>query len=357
MKTWLRWGGATVVAAMVSCNALAAPAESGRMARADAESMATTLIGELETEALLPADPARYAQAKAALLAVVAPGPGDDLDRASVYAAARAMLDTVDSDGHAQLWSQQYAKAWEQKTSGVDAKRADTARVVRAGGRDVLVVRPPQATFMSNATAHDYALALTDSVEQALHGAPACALVVDLSDQKGGNSWPPIALLGALVTPANSARFVDRAGVRTMVVSASSYDWQRQQVAPVPANPLVRFAGTPVGVVLAHDTASAGEMLAVMLAGEPAARSFGHPTWGMTTANRVLPLADGAQVLLTVARYAYGDKPAIRGGLVPDQPAAGDETPEQTVQRAADWAAATAPACATAAPTKTASAL
>ena len=88
-----------------------------------------------------------------------------------------------------------------------------------------------------------------------------------------------------------------------------------------------------------------GEMVAFALAGEPTARSFGRPSYGMTTANVVVSLADGATALISKSRYAMEGAPAVRGPLKPDFPAELSESVEQSVQRAAQWAVANSALC------------
>ncbi len=344
MKSWWKCVGACVFGLSMACQASAAT-ETGRMSRSDATLLAEQLDFQVGTQALGPRDAAEQARARTALFALVKSGDGDDLDRAAVYAAARRFLETVDSGGHTQLWPRSYAQDWEQRTHGADAARADVTRILKVGDSDVLVVRPPQSTFMDVAAERDYALQLTARIEHELRAASPCALVVDLSDQPGGNAWPAVALFGALVTPDNRARYEDRTGQRTPFVSVANYGWIRNELAPLPANPLARLAGGAIGVVMTPMTASAGEMLAFMLSGEPTARTFGQPSYGATTGNVVVPLADGATALITTSRYAMADGAVVHGPLKPDAAAEAGESLAQSVQRAARWAADNSALC------------
>jgi len=239
----------------------------------------------------------------------------------------------------------QHTESWEQSTHGSDAGRAGVARIVRAGGSDVLVLRPPQTTFVDALSAHDYAVRLAAGIEAAQSNAKACALVVDLGDQKGGNAWPAMTVLGALHTIDNRARVEDRTGERAELVSSELVAMYRDKYGPLPASPLTRFARSGFAVVMEPETASAGELEAMLLAGEPGVRTFGRHSYGATTSNMAVPLPDGAMVLLTVFRFAKDGEPAIHGPLQPDFPADAAETPEQSVQRAATWAAANSPLC------------
>ena len=111
MKSWWKRLGACVSGLLMGCQALAA-AESGRMPRKDAVDMAAQIVEAVETQALPPIDPAVQARAKAALLRTVSSGGAGDLDRATVYAAARLYLLTIASGGHTFLWSRQYTQSY-----------------------------------------------------------------------------------------------------------------------------------------------------------------------------------------------------------------------------------------------------
>ena len=310
--------------------------ETGDIDAATALALAQSLTEKVESRALRPRDQAEYDAAKSKLLELVT-APSTSLERARVYAAANAMLATLDTDGHTQLWSKQLASSWESSTTPETARDTTATRIIATPGGPVLVVRPPQATFLNPELIRQYAQALIDGVDQAVGDASPCALVVDLGDQKGGNAWPGLAALSPLFTAANTARFVDRDGRRTPVVAnATAYT---ASLGKLPHNELIRFAGQPFAVVMTPQTASAGEMLAIALRGEPGVRWFGQPSWGATTGNTVETLPDGATVLLTVARYGFGTEPALRGKLMPDVPAAVGEVPEATLARAAAWAA------------------
>ena len=157
--------------------------------------------------------------------------------------------------------------------------------------------------------------------------------------RKAAIAWPAIAALAPLITSANAARFVDRDGVRSPLVAPG--DVERAAGGPLPSSDLARFAGHAFAVVLAPQTASAGEMVALALRGEPGARTFGQKTYGATTANVLVPLPDGATVLLTTSRYALGDAPPLRGPVVPDFPAASRDSPDATLRQAVSWVART----------------
>lgn len=220
-----------------------------------------------------------------------------------------------------------------------DLDRPTARTVTIPDGPSVLVLRPPQTTFIDAPSTRTYAVGTIERMRQVIADDSPCAVVVDLSAQEGGNAWPAIAALAPLITAANAARLVDREGVHRPLVPPGAAEWAAG--GPLPSNDLARFKGHPFAVVLAPQTASAGEMVAIALRGEPGARTFGQKTYGATTSNVVTALPDGATVLLTTSRYAIGDGLPLRGPLVPDAPPAAGDSADATLRQAISWVART----------------
>jgi hypothetical protein len=313
--------------------------ETGEIDRATAQAFAAALIADVETQALRPRVLAEYETAKMGLLALVN-GSTSTEPRAAVYAAARAMLSTLDTDGHTLLWSNTQTSNWQSASQPSSAEEASAVRTIAVPDQQpVLVLRPPQTTFMDAASTRTYAVTMIDRIRRQIRTDNPCAVVVDLGVQAGGSAWPAIAALEPLITAANTARLVDRDGGRRPLVPPGAVEYFTG--GPLPQNDLERLAGRPLAIVLAAQTASAGEMVAVALRGQPGARTFGHTTYGATTANVPTALPDGATVLLTTSRYALGNEPALHGPLVPDVPAAAGDSPGTTLLQAVTWAAQT----------------
>jgi hypothetical protein len=180
--------------------------------------------------------------------------------------------------------------------------------------------------------------------------AQACALVVDLSEQSGGNAWPPFVAMYPLFGDANKANWVDRDGKRTPFVSRANLEGMNRNFGDGRANPLSRFGSGPVAVVVGKRTASAGEMLLIALLGDTRVQTFGNTSSGMTTANATYALADGSTLVLTQSRYALGNGPIYRGGVASMHRLGQEETLNDGVTMAAKWVAANSPRCSSAAP-------
>ena len=297
-----------------------------------ASRFADQIIAAAETAGLPPRDPLAYARLKDDLRRTARTG-----DRELIYAAARALLETLDTDGHTMLWSKEEFKAYESSTSADSATSGSAVRVLRASAGPVLVVQPPRATFTNESADSRYASVLIQRIGEVVRAERPCGLVVDLSAQVGGNAYPPLAVLDPLISSTNLSRLVDRDGGRTPI--APLVHEFTKSLGHLPINDLALFAGHPFAVSLGPETASAGEMVAIILKGERKARSFGWPTVGATSGNAPFPLVDGGMLVLTVSRYSLGNAPPLRGRLTPDTHAGNADTPGTVPREAVEWAA------------------
>lgn len=306
-----------------------------------AKALAGKTIEQVEAHALLPKSQAEYDAAKQRVLDFLA-GDANELDRNELYKTINQMLRTIDSDGHTMLWPQEVAQRSERSAPSLDTIPSQV-RVLDTPHGAALVVNPPAIKTSETKAMQAYVEALERSIAGTEGLQRSCALVIDLSGQTGGNAWPPMVVLEPLFTDQNSSRFVKRDNERFPVASLTAIKGVKARMEQLPPHALERFRGQKYAVVYGPRTASAGEMIAVALQGEPGrSRSFGAQTYGMTTGNMTVAMPDNAKLLLTTTRYAFGDQPVLRGKLSPDVPA-----PAQlAVQQAAEWAAAQSPACA-----------
>lgn len=321
------------VSAQTSKGLVEAPRE---IPRATAKAFVDQLLAAVDRDGLLPTDRTDYDASRDALRRYVSGAEDSPVPRSVLYTLARRHLRTLDADGHTLLWSRLQTQGWTQRTAPEEAGRASTVERLETPHGAVLVFHPPAATFTDPKQASAYAREVAEQIARVDVAPRPCALVVSLDDQTGGNAWPVIEAMHDVFTPRNQARFVYGRGHRVPIVQTWSY--ARNET-------FARFAGTPVGVVMSERTASAGEMLAVMLQGEAGVKTFGQPSYGMTTANQSLPMPDDALLLLSVARYAVGQGAPVRGPLQPDVAVPTSEQQSRAVREAAEWAASQAPAC------------
>jgi C-terminal processing protease CtpA/Prc len=120
---------------------------------------------------------------------------------------------------------------------------------------------------------------------------------VDLRRNEGGNMWVMLRGLRPLVGNDPLGFFVTRGDHRSVWRDAAP----REPSAPADH---LHHVDPPVAVLTSRITASSGEAVAIAFRGRPETRSFGEPTWGLTTGNSPRRMPDGAVLELTTAAEA-----------------------------------------------------
>lgn len=160
--------------------------------------------------------------------------------------------------------------------------------------------------------------------------------IVDLRQNTGGNMWPMIAGLSPLLDEGLLGSFVDPTGAKI--------DWELRAgllyyngddlVIPIEEPYRVRALQPRVAVLTSLMTVSSGEASAIAFRGQPGVRSFGAPTFGLSTANEEFSLSDGSRLLLTVSAMADRTGKSYGVPVVPDEVI---EDSAQAVERAIAW--------------------
>ena len=143
--------------------------------------------------------------------------------------------------------------------------------------------------------------------------------IVDLRGNGGGNMWPMLAGIGALLGQGELGSFISADGDRDpwhyRDGQAGTVDTVLERTTQTP----FLLPGTPfVAVLFDRGTASSGEAIAISFAGRPREKSFGEHTAGYSTANEDYPLSDGAILFLCNALEADRTGRIYPDGLDPD---------------------------------------
>ena len=143
--------------------------------------------------------------------------------------------------------------------------------------------------------------------------------IIDLRGNGGGNMWPMLAGIRAVLGEGSLGAFVSADGART--------SWQYKNgkaggalhtEAEIKEDPFVLSDLPPVAVLFDRGTASSGEAVAISFAGRPREHSFGEHTAGFSTSNQRYPLPDGAALFLCVGTEADRTGRLYPDGLDPD---------------------------------------
>ena len=154
--------------------------------------------------------------------------------------------------------------------------------------------------------------------------AGACGWLIYLREDTGGNMWPMLGGLDALLGPPPFGWFVmpdGRASAWTRIDGRPASG----PPGPAPGAPGPRqSADRPIAVLLGPRTGSSGEMTAMALIGRERVRTFGQPTAGLSTPNSSFPLSDGARLVVTTGKARDRTGFQYEGRIQPDETVALD---------------------------------
>ena len=156
--------------------------------------------------------------------------------------------------------------------------------------------------------------------------------IIDLRGNGGGNMWPMLAGIGAILGEGDLGAFVspdnDRAvwfyqGGKAGMRSPDGKEDVSAEVKPAPA----ALDELPwVAVLFDRGTASSGEAVAISFAARRRERSFGEHSAGFSTSNDMLQLPDGAALFLCDGVEQDRTGKLYPDGLDPDEKIAAPES-------------------------------
>jgi carboxyl-terminal processing protease len=144
--------------------------------------------------------------------------------------------------------------------------------------------------------------------------------IVDVRGNRGGNMWPMVAGVGAVLGDGVAGYFVPPSGTPTpwSYQAGASLNGTTEIVRT--SSPYALLAPAPrVAVLTDNLVASSGEAVVVSFRARANTRSFGAATCGQSTANAPFRLSDGATLQLTTAVMADRNRTAYGGPIAPDE--------------------------------------
>lgn len=144
-------------------------------------------------------------------------------------------------------------------------------------------------------------VAYIDAAHEAFREQEACAVVVDVASNGGGNVFTMLSALAPVLGPGPTVSYRERDGetITYRIEPDGSVAADNDVLAPPPDsfNPV----DVPMAVLQGPSTASSGEAVVMATRGRPDTRTFGIPTAGLPTGNEFIELPDGAALNLTTA--------------------------------------------------------
>lgn len=140
--------------------------------------------------------------------------------------------------------------------------------------------------------------------------------IIDLRHNTGGNTWPMLAGLNALMDDGRIGYFV--------FPTSKTKTELKVENGELPYTGLTvskyKVMNSPAKIALLIDnlTGSSGEMVAVALLGLPNVKTFGQTSAGYTTVNMTYDLSNGSIMNLSTGYYADRTGKEYRNNIVPD---------------------------------------
>jgi carboxyl-terminal processing protease len=158
--------------------------------------------------------------------------------------------------------------------------------------------------------------------------------IVDVRGNGGGNMWPMLAGVGPVLGEGVAGYFIDPVGVATAWEYRDGAAWEGGVANErVPAPYRLKRDRPRVAVLIDNGIASSGEAVVISFRARPDTRSFGDRTCGLSTANGLYPMSDGATLNITEATMADRTRTKYGYSIQPDEAVPAN----QVVERAVAW--------------------
>jgi hypothetical protein len=142
--------------------------------------------------------------------------------------------------------------------------------------------------------------------------------IVDLRENSGGNQEPMIAGLGPLFSSAKLGSLLDVDNqYSSWNYKNGRYFFDDSRGWKV-THPVKLKSQLPIAVLTSAQTGSSGEIATISFIGNAHTKSFGQPTWGLTTGNGSFDLPDGSQMFIASTHMVDRNGKIYTGPVIPD---------------------------------------
>ena len=175
-------------------------------------------------------------------------------------------------------------------------------------------IKVPGLMTFSNNKDIDFANSIRNIIEKIDTQNVITGWIVDLRHNGGGNMWPMLAGLNALVEDGIAGYFI-QGNKRIPWISKNGKIVGKDQ--PINTYKIKNYK-VKIAVLIDSQTGSSGEMAAVSLLGLTNVKSFGQTTSGYITANYSYILSSGSQLLLAKTYVSDRTGKIYKEAIVPD---------------------------------------
>ena len=216
-------------------------------------------------------------------------------------------------DHHSFFMSANEVKNWESEGSQVSEIQFPSYEVLDSIGH--ILVPPFHGGNPKQMKA--YADSMQLAIEN-LYNSQIKGWIIDLRQNTGGNMEPMIAGLGPLFSSEKLGSLID--------VNGNSDSWYYNYgryygdgyEGWTVSKPFKPSYTLPIAVLTSIQTGSSGEIVTISFIGNSNTRSFGQPTWGLTTGNGSFELKDGSQIFLASTIMSDRNGKEYTSSIAPD---------------------------------------
>ena len=183
-------------------------------------------------------------------------------------------------------------------------------------GNGIGFLKIPKCMTFSNTKDREFANSIRFQIKKLDTENEIIGWVVDLRNNGGGNMWPMVAGLNALVQDGI-------VGYTVGTPNRKEKEWKTENGKINYSNELtdtykIKTLNTKIAVLIDSMTGSSGEMTAITFIGLSNVKLFGQPSAGYTTANSTFYLSDGTQLYLATNFVADRKHKSYPDKIIPD---------------------------------------
>ena len=163
-------------------------------------------------------------------------------------------------------------------------------------GSGIGYIKVPKCMTFDKVKDREYANSIRSQIRRLDIENDIVGWVIDLRNNNGGNMWPMVAGLNALMYDGTIGYLIGANGKKhkEWKTDNGTINYSKETIALYK----VKKMNPKIAVLVNSKTASSGEMTAISLLGLPNVKSFGQPTAGFTTTNSTFYFPNGTQLFL-----------------------------------------------------------
>ncbi|MGE8553450.1 MAG: S41 family peptidase [Chryseobacterium jejuense] len=252
-------------------------------------------------------------------------------------------MQTTDDTTPALTYLLQQIKAAGDNHSFIESKeRSEKRKVSNPKGiepeyqlidQNIGYISVPGFSSSNKELGNEFALKVHDMIKKLDSENNIKGWIVDLRNNTGGTMYPMIAGLGNLTGEGILGYFAENNNKKT------PWNYQKGKIVyyEIKEPYSLKNPNQKIAVLIGPKTASAGEITAIAFIGKNNTKLFGQPTRGLTTGNKVFPLSDGRNLVLSSSYDMDRNGKAYQGKISPDVSVESSPGKDMDIEAAKKW--------------------